>query len=102
MPDAGDGGPMAPRFLLLDDLGHLAGLQAAGADAQPLRAAAAHDSPHRHEVGHPAAGGDVVGMADPMAEGGTLPADIAALRHARSLVVTTGVPDEVVGCGIHL
>src|SRR4029453_15538901 len=84
------GGRRAPRFLALDDLRHLAGLPAPGAHAQALGAAAADGAAHRHQIGHPAPGGDVVGVADAVTIGGALPADVAALRHgAGSFVMAT-------------
>src|SRR3989304_3563550 len=84
------GGRVGGRGCFLDDLGDLARLQAAGADAEPL-GGPAHHGPYRDQVGQPAPFAHVVGMADPVAEGRTFPAEITALRHRGSLEGDVGL-----------
>src|SRR5439155_8052269 len=80
------GGGDAPSrlCLCLNDLGDLARLETPGADAQaPGRSGDVY--PHRDEVREPPSLRELVRVADRMTDRGALPADIAALRHARSL-----------------
>src|SRR3990172_2227158 len=63
---------------------------AAGAAAEPL-GGPAHHGPYRDQVGQPAPFAHVVGMADPVAEGRTFPAEITALRHRGSLEGDVGL-----------
>src|SRR5207245_1901383 len=67
----------------LNDLGDLARLETPGADAHaPGRSGELR--PHRDEVGKPPSLRQLVRVADRMTHRGTLPADVAPLRHARS------------------
>src|SRR6267378_3859984 len=85
-----DGGRQRPPSRIfpwsLQDLGDLAGLEAAGTHTQALhRACRADLAPHRDQVDEPAALRDVVGVADLVADGRAFSADIATLSHADSL-----------------
>ena len=63
--------------------GDLAGADAAGADVHPLDRGANHDA-NALEVWQPTAAGNIVGVADPVAEHGGLAADFAHLCHRDS------------------
>ena len=73
--------------MFLEDLDHLAGLETPGADTHAL-GTALHEPAQVHEIGQPAARGDIVRMADLVADVGALPAEVTALRHTGSFVVS--------------
>src|SRR4029077_16854148 len=75
-----------------DDLDDLARFEAARADLHALDLAL-DPGTHRHEVDVPAPLGHVVGVTDAVADGRTLPADIATLSHADPLLSVCGLPD---------
>ena len=75
--------PLAVLYRFSDDLDDLAGFQAARAHSHPLHLAL-HQPAQRHQIDQPAALRHVVRVADLVADGRTLPADITALSHAES------------------
>ena len=85
--------PPALFFYELDDLDDLAGLQAARADAHPLRPSLDHGA-QRDQIRKPPPLGHIVGVADLVTDGRTLPTDITASSHADPLPI----PDLSVVC----
>src|SRR5207247_5475636 len=89
------GGGNAPSRLCLNDLRDLARLETAGTNAHALRTAF-HQCPHRDKVGQPAASGELVGVTDRVADGGTFPAHITPLSHDHSLSRIQSAEDKQV------
>src|SRR5215467_10022796 len=77
-------GANAPSRVCLNDLRDLPRLEAAGAYAHAPRLPGHHRA-HRHQIRKPPPPGQLVSMADRVANGRTFSTDVTALRHLRSL-----------------